>query len=55
MAIVGLQLLHRHSKPTGSLPHIDTGLHEPGRGSVAQRMTNHVISESRVLQNSFPS
>ena len=54
MAIVGLQLFHGHSEPAGGLPHIDTGLHQPSRRRVAQRMPHHVIAEARVLQNSFP-
>src|SRR5450755_345175 len=54
MAIVGLQLLYGHPEPAGGLPHVDAGLHQPGRRCVAQRMPDDIIAESRILQNSFP-
>lgn len=54
MAIVGFQLLDRHSQPARCFPQIDTSLHEPGRSGVSERMPHNVLAQPRIFQNSFP-
>ena len=55
MAVVGLQLLDGHTEPASGLPHVYTGLHQPRRRCVAQRMPDDIFAKPGVLQNAFPS
>ena len=53
MPIGRLELLHCHSKETGSIPQIDAVLHEPGRTGVAQNVRGHINTKARSLDRSF--
>jgi hypothetical protein len=55
MAVIGFQLLHGHPQPACRFPHIDARLHQPGRRGVTQGVTNHVIAQTSILYDPFPS
>jgi hypothetical protein len=44
VAVVRFQLFHSHSQPSGRLPHVHAGLHQPGRCSVASWSTSAMTS-----------